>query len=511
MSEAALMTTVSTMVKEELPVLFLEYLQKVDPYYVGISRSSIGVNRSKVGRGWKVMHRFRTSISGQYEPANPDANTAADATNKSVMAYGSLQSFPKPLNTPHKGSMVRTIDLNCHVGNFGLPTHVLQLAAMSPIAAEDIADDLRGLAEIRARGEAISFYTGNKFLGVVSEESTAAATTGHTIYTAVTLKPDSSRISWFTEGMLVNIYDDEDATTLINFTSSAGDLPLVVDAVDLVNGTITIKSLLDNTTLDHASNGLADAGIANGQYIFPHTTAATTASAGYKWGHFGLDDWIKSSGQILEATMQGRLDTSAAAFSLATYPGFKSVIVTDNAGPLTETVLNNVIGAFVDAYGNTLDTLITTRRVIQKFLEQPTLGNSRMNYDRTSKPLSIASGWNTVTYEYEGRTLEVKISSYCQSGVLYGIKMGEGNITRYIPPRSIGIGGISGPGSRDDLGEEIQFINPYGGTNGIFSLTSDTSGRKQPMVEAPFEQYSQIAPKDVRGIKISGITESTEI
>ena len=513
---ASVMTTLDTMIREELPMLFMESLPDIDPVYEGIIRTSQSVERDKIGRGWKVKHRFRTSLSGQYEGRNIDANAAATSSAKQLFAYGTLAAFPKPENTPHRGSVVRTIGLNNHRGNFSLPTFVLKAGALSPIVARDIADDLSGLAELRAQMEAVSFYMNSTgYLGVVSALSFAAAAHGHTVNTAARFAPTSSRIRWWQPGMLVNLFSNAAAASMINEDGGTNTtvIPTVVDSVDYVNGTVVIKHLLDNGRLS-GDTGVAthyETAVADGNYVFPawglEQLATSVESTIYRIGHNGLESWIKSSGQIMDATMQGRNDSSAATWDLVDYPQFKSILSTIS-GPLTDTVLNENIGAFIEAYGSDLDTIITTRKVIQKYLEAPTLGNSRMNYDRTGKSLAMGGGWNKVTYEYEGRTFDIKISPYCQAQTMYIVKMGGGNIKRYVPPRASGIGGIGSPGSGMEMGEEIEFIAPYGGSSSIFMLTRDSSGNVEPMVEAPFEQYSQIAPIDVRSIKLSSLTES---
>jgi len=541
MAGAALINTLSTMIQEELPTIMHESLPRTDPIYLDVVRTSQDVNQKDIGRGWKVMHRFRTSLSGQYEPRNIGANLARDVATSGpvnqVMLYGTLASFPKPSETPHVGSVVRTISLNCHRGNFGLPTHILKAAALSDIAAKDIADDLKGLAEKRAHMEAISFYMNSTgYLGTIDYDddtlSSAAVTSGGSPigpaqYYSLLFTPGSSRIRWWKPGMLLDAFTSATMTARLNEDASDNTVvqPLLVDSVDYIAGTVRLVAL-NGGVVDDASHGVISGATAKNlensiyptsgsYYVFPLSADNVDGGSGtvYRVGHFGLESWMKSSGQLMDATMQGRLDSSAATWSLTTYPQFKSKVVSDLAGPLTEDVLNNLLGGFIDAYGqNTLDTLITTNKVLLKHLQQAQLGPNRFVYERDTRPLSITGGWDKVTYTYEGRTYKVRVSPYCQSGKLYVLKTGENNLKRYIPPRSAAIGGLKSGGTGMNMGNEIEFLNPIvSGDGNIFSITRDSDGRTEPQVEAPFEQHSQIAPIDVRGINVAGITEVTSL
>lgn len=504
----SIIDSLSTMIAEELPAVMIESLPETDPIYKSVFRTSQEVKSSEIGRNWEVKHRFRTSMSGQILGDNIERDSIASGGYKGVLRYGTLSSFPKPEYTPHVGSAVRTIQLTCSRGNFSLPTHVLKAEALNSTVIKDVADDLRALGEHRAQLEAVSFYMNSSGYictfddGTFFNEGVADDT--------LRITPDSSRIRWFKGGQMVDIGDDASFTNLLNYTTAAGDTPLVVDRVDYLSNYVYLKSL-DTTNVDLNAGLHGSTNLASGTYyVFPaQYLPDTSPGAVYRAGHFGLDNWIAASGQPMSATMQERHATSAAAFSYANFPQFKSVLTTVSA-PLTDTVLDENIGKFIDAYGNSLDTIITTRKVTQKYLQQSTLGINRFNYERTGRALDVKGGWVSVSYEYEGQVFEWVISPYCQTGCLYVIKTREGNLKRYVPPRAAGVGGIGSPGTGPSMGMdgEIEFIAPMGGSNSIFKIAHDTNGRTTPMVEAPFEQYSQLIPVDIRGIKLSSLTES---
>jgi len=511
MAASDILDSLSNQIREELPSLMLESLPAVDPVYTSVVRTSQQVVRDEIGRGWKVMHRFRTSLSGMYEPMATTGGTPYTNTNQSI-SYNTTLGFPDAKKTPHMGNIIREITLNAHRGNFGVPLFLLKAESLQSVAFNDLVDDLKGLAELRAQMEALSFYMPSaKYIALLESSGATAVET-----TKIRVSVSSTRIRWFKEGMMVDIYDDASGTTLINQTT-AGAIVVLVDAVDRLNGTITLAnpSGVDlNTGGGGSTSVLAGSAVgAADQYIFPRN--AIDGSTIYRIGHYGLDDWIKSSGTLFgDAVVWNKTSgTTTAAFDLATYPQFKSLVTAyGSSTPLTELILTQKLGAFLDAYDGSVDTIITTRGVVQKYLEQAYLGasnGSRMNFDRTGKATDLVGGWTKASYEYEGQTYELKMSPYCQTGTLYGIKMGDGNIKRFVPPGAQGVGGIGSPGTGMGMDGEIEFIAPMGGSGSIFRLISDTStGGATNQVEAPFQQYSQVAPVDVRGLKLSNLTES---
>jgi len=514
-----LMATLDPMIREELPTIAMESLPEIDPIYTKTIRTSQNVETDKIGRSWKVNHRFRTSVAGLVNPVSIHGGTPLTETNQ-TMVYSALQSFPDPAQTPHMGTIMRSFPLACHHGNFGIPTYLLKPQSLNSCAYSDIADDMKTVGEYLAHLEAVSFYlngnSGYKYLGYIDTDDAnldwGMARDG-TTEVHVTFTPQSSRIRWWKEGMSVDIYNNAAGTTLINMVSSART-QMIVDKVDQVAGTVTITSvagvdIYNGGGLDGNYIGEAD------QYVFLQDSNSTAAGGGtvYKFGHYGVEDWILDSGTLFggDATAWNRNENDpTAAFSLANYPQFKSFVTSNLAGPLTDTVFIEKIGQYVEAYGNKIDTLITTQKVINKYLAQASLGASRLNWDRTGKALNVQGGFNKIGFEWDGKSFDLLISPFCASGTLYGLKTKEGNLRRYVPPRSMSVGGISAPGSGGnfDLDGEFEFIMAMKG-GGIFDMArAATTSRVIPMLEAPFQQFSQMAPIDVRGIKIAGITES---
>jgi len=122
-------------------------------------------------------------------------------------------------------------------------------------------------------------------------------------------------------------------------------------------------------------------------------------------------------------------------------------------------------------------------------------------FQRQGAALNMENGWTDIGYQYNGQKFKWLLSTYCSPGYLYGLKTGEGNLTRYIPPN------VSGMGTHDAFGGDVQFISKWAGSTGIFKPLHNDSGNTTEVLEAPFMTLHEIAPTDVQGIKLTGLTE----
>jgi hypothetical protein len=333
-----------------------------------------------------------------------------------------------------------------------------------------------------------------------------------TDYILITIDEQYGRIANFGKGQRIDIVATStdtlqdgtavDGTDVRNYTHTGQVyVHLIVVDVDYLGKKITLRPVNSSTGAlpNYGSGSSGDvfqagqAGAANDWLVMSRTTRYTTASRPqFSWG---LNDWVKSSGSILGGADQ------ASGLDLDLYSMFKSQVKAVNA-PLTDDIINGYIAGYLDAYpGESLDTIITTQGVQQKWLQQPGLYNNRQNYERTGKALSFRGGWSAISYEFGGRVFDWVVSPMCPSKTLYALKFGGNNIMRYGPPR---IGGVD-----VQMGPELEFLAPLGGLSGVFMISHSSTGAPQELLEAPFWYYNLIAPVDPRGIKLSGLTEAT--
>lgn len=515
-------TVLDNLVREELPNTINESLPDIAPVYKYIQSSSLGVKRNDIGRQWKVLTLFSTGIAGLMQSAAPVGPTFETNTYFSQSQFidsdatdGGLAPFPSAVNAPHTGSLKRELVLQLATGNFSLPVTWIQGDALSSSQIAQVARDVKAVGEMRALTEAQSFFMSSKnaLCQIDNWAGSSAAgdggsTGGDNGKAQFTVKSGTGRTQFFRIGMMIDImynnsgtpnWGTTGGTNHANDTSTGAPwgatyIPMVISDVDYISGTITIASVPDVDFATGSNGDIKGAVIADNDWI---VLANCGTVSGREMRTWGLEDWIKSSGQIMGGS------GGNAALDLDTYSQFKSKVAAINA-PLTDAVMNGYIGGFLDAYpGSTIDTLITTMGVTLKYLEQPSLNNNRMVYDRQGKTLNVAGGWSEVTYSFNGKNLRWIISPMCLGGTLYGTKFNNGNITRYIPPR---VGGSDGR-----VGGDIEFLAPLGGHTGIFKIAHDSSGNSQAILEAPFWQYCSVIPTDVRGVKLTGLTEATGI
>lgn len=494
--------------REELPAVIQESLPDIDPIYNWIQTTSLGVTRDRIGRDWEVEHLYDTGVAGLIQHADPRGPAMLDRAEyyqSQILdsSSGALAPFPTAVNSPHPTSLLRILSLHKSTGNFNIPLTWLQGEALAANQIRQVTRTIAGVGKLRAMTEAISFFMeSNNCLGQISDLTEDQGKTTAAAASKFKIKAGTGRVQFFRVGMMVDILVDSagtpqfgtatDGSDRRNYVTTYGYTPLIVSDVDYINGWITISSI-NNT--DISSNGNYLAGVANDDWV----VLRDNVTASREMRTWGLNDWIKSSGQILggSASVGNRLNPG---LDLDTQSQFKSLVQAVD-GPLTDEIMNKYIGTFMEAYlGASLDTLITTMGVQLEYIKQPSLYNNRMFFDRTGKALDYVGGWDIVGYSFGGKKFRWVVSGMCINGYLYGLKLNGGNVKRYVPPA------IGGTDAR--IGSEVEFVAPLGGQNSIFMLARNSSGQVMDMLEAPFMEYVLIAPIDVRSVKLTGLSEA---
>ena len=525
---AQAIAALDNLVREELPMMIDEAGPLIAPVFDKIKRTAFGVkSQTGLGRGYKVLHLYETGVAGLIEsgdPLGPEMSTIV-GTQARLLAQGDasagLTIFPTAAESPHMGDIKRELVLHKVVGNFSIPAAWKQADLLNAAQIKKVARDMKAVAKLKAIYEASSFFSHSvtnsaafqtQVLGKVSVIAESSVT-AEADYITITIDEAYGRISNFRQGMRIDIVKDvsgvlqngtagstplTDATEVRNYTDSTTKYVfLIISSVDYLGKKITLAPINSDTgalpdfTAGYGSSTVP--GVAGDWLVMSKTSRYNSASRPqFSWG---LNDWIKASGVILGGA------ASAAALDLAAYPQFKSQVKAVN-GPLTDDVINGYVGGYLDAYpGETLDTVITTQGVQLKWLQQPGLYNNRQNYERTGKALSFKGGWSQIAYEFGGRSYEWIMSPMCLSNNLYALKFSGDNIQRFSPPR---LGGMEA-----SMGQEIEFLAPLGGHSGVFMVAHAASGAPQELLEAPFWYYCLIAPKDPRGIRLTGLNEAT--
>jgi hypothetical protein len=518
-------------VQEELPRLFVDLEPTIAPVWDRVKRTSMGVkSQDGLGKGYQVIHIYETGTAGLFESGDPlgPGMTDIEGNQAQMLALGTaatnLDIFPSATEVPHTGEVKRTLALHRVVGNYAFPAEWKQLDVLNANQLKKVRRDLKAVAKNKLQYEATSFFSyevaahGGASGQVCQVLGRIASIGEHSKWEdniLITLDEQYGRIANFVKGQSIDIvadytgYDQIEVGTAVtgadvrNYTHTDQDyVRLIVVDVDYLGKKITLKPI--NTVsgampnYGHGTSGdvfqASYPAAANDWLVYAKTSRYTGGSRPqYSWG---INNWVKASGTILGGAAE------ASGLDIDLYSMFKSQVKAVN-GPLTDDVINGYIAGYLDAYpGETLDTIITTQGVQQKWLQQPGLYNNRQNYDRTGKAVSFTGGWSKISYEFGGRVFEWIVSPMCLSKTLYGMKFGGNNILRYGPPR---IGGTDA-----SMGPELEFLATLGEGKSVFMVARDSSSaRPTTLIEAPFWYYNLMAPRDPRGLKLTDLTEAT--
>uniref|UniRef100_A0A6M3KQ22 Putative structural protein n=1 Tax=viral metagenome TaxID=1070528 RepID=A0A6M3KQ22_9ZZZZ len=511
------------LVREELPRMLVEIEPEIAPMMDKIIRTSFGVKSQEgLGKGYQVIHIYETGTAGLFESGDPlgPAMTSISGNQAQLLAEGSaadgLAIFPSATEVPHSGEIKRVLTLHKVVGNYSIPAAWKQLDMLNAMQLKKVARDLKAVAKQKALYVATSLMSysvtnssnfTNQVLGRISaiEENQD----GWTDYIDITIDEEYGRIANFRPGQRLDLVADSDGVLQCGAVAgsdirnmeygTSNYVHLIVVDVDYLGKRITLRPVdsvdggLPNYGASQSGDVFATAAAENDWIVYAKTTRYTTASRPqHSWG---FNDWMKAEGTILGGANE------ASGLDLDNYRLFKSQVKAVN-GPLTDDVINGYIAGYLDAYpGETLDTIITTQGVQQKWLQQPGLYNNRQNYERTGKALRFRGGWSEISYEFGGRVFDWIMSPMCLSKRLYAMKFGGDNIKRYGPPR---IGGVNAT-----MGPELEFLATTTGNPGVFMVSYSDGGAPQDLLEAPFWYYELICPVDPRGVLLTGLNEAT--
>jgi hypothetical protein len=520
--------SLSNYLREELPRVMHESLPECAPFFKDIVSTSVGVSSdsSNIGRLWRVTHLYSAGLAGLIKYADPTGpatvtQTGGLGTQVQLLDFTADSSiYPTAREAAHAGSLKRVLSLHMTTGNFSVPVTWMQADALSAAQIKQVTRDIKAVGDLKASVEATGFHSipitaasgyEVKVMGSVSSVSDASNVV------TVTIDEAYGTIHNFRNGMAIDFVKGDgtdggvlqdgvatDRTDRVNYDTGG-----VYQNVFITNVNYLARSFdcvgIDNTAgsigaydTTHGWTAAGSAPVAQYDYIV-QKDCSTYVAATRPMPTWGIEDWMKSSGTIMGGA------SNAEALDVDLYSQFRS-LVQAVSGPLTDDVLNKYVGNYLDAYpGLSLDTIITTNGVTQKYLQQFGLYNNRKFYDSQGKSLNAKGGWSEVAYEFNGRMLRWIVDPMCAAGRLYCAKFQGGNIKRYQPPTISQSGPLGGVGAGTD--GEVQFLAPVGGHTGVFMLARTSGGAVMDVLEAPFHQYNLIAPIDPRGVKLTGLTE----
>ncbi len=437
--------------------------------------------------GFTVIHTFATGVAGAFRnlAAGGDNDIDPDITGQSIM-YSPSVTFPSATDATAPGYVQKTITLIEGLGVFALPLHLIMAEQLDATIAKPVSLTIKGTAKNVAQSEANNFYaTDGTNIALCTLVKDADSTSNPSVtYTTGNSTDDTMNIAFgtvadvigrvgrFYPGMTCDIFKSD-------FTAKRVTGSLICTNVDYVDRVAMLTSL---TGVNLKTLGSFEAN----DVVILWDSANDTDNVAF--GPSGIDKWT--------------VNDNASIFGIdqTKHSQFNSVVSAVN-NVLDQAVLDTNVGAFFDAYSDMcdLDSFITTAGVINNYIANT---DGLWRYERhNTGALKLKEGWTSFDYTYQGRDFELLQSRYVSNGILYGCKLADQNLKRYVPPR------IPSAGKRSEFAPEIQWLGPIVGSNSIFLPARNSSAKLTRFVEAPFFCQREVCPEQLQGIKLTGLTE----
>lgn len=487
------MDFVQDQLKEELVPGLRESLPQIDPVMGRLCLDSKNVTREGIGRDWKVIHTFDNTGSTGLAYTTPvnggDILANGDPGTNGYSIFGDSQAtvWPTADQMPANSFLRRTLTLKKNLTSCQIPL-TLTLTDQLPGVGSMVNSILKGFI----RG--INYLKLNAFWKLHTDNRIAVATIGGTTIptTGTVFTLTSGRIANLTNGMPVYVRRAAAASTAKAEESDAQ--PMFIDSIDFRARTFKVKCHPSATAIGTAVAFTLNESCNIYRYRTNYQSAPNPATAATAPGMSGLEDWLVD-------------DASSTVYGIdfSIYKQFRSWITSTYAGALDSTALNREFGGFQEAYGSdAVDTIVTTDGVWLGFVDNIESTQQLLRYEAMGKATDLVAGTShKLKYLFNGKELEVIQTKHAPKGVVYGLKLGGGNIKHYTPPP------LPKKGSMAGMSQEVEFIGKaIGYPTDVVPLFKSGVTATTDMTSMPAQFYCEIVPDQLQGIKMSTFTEN---
>lgn len=292
----------------------------------------------------------------------------------------------------------------------------------------------------------------------------------------------------YARGMQVDIHKSATPGTASADPSSTVKISRVtVMAVDDSRNLVTLLVKdQSNSTVPSAMDTAAELRSA---YIF--------APGGYGNSWTGVESWLKDSGTLW----------NSSGLNLDAWPEFKSYVKT-SIGTLTLQKLLNYMARYsrqMARTGHMIDTFITSPEVLNDFFANY---QAAMVWDRGGGAFTVNDGFDGgVTLNLGGKMVTFETSKFIALGKAYGLKRGDGNLVRYVPPRPAGVQS-SAEGVPPFPFQEIEIVSGlfFPGGGGWAPKIGSSRGMHKNTMYVTAESRTNTLPRNPSGMRLEGIT-----
>jgi len=501
MAVNSLLGALDKILEEDLSEGVRDSLPALDSLWKDLFTNSMGVTRDGIGRTFQVIHTFLEGLSGAIKwVTNAGPNMLMDQANTvRTDRFNATTSFPGMIEHATPGHFQKKVTLAKAMGNVIVPHDWIRLGQLDAAISSAATEVIRGAAKNIALAEINAWYAYDSSgqIGTVSEAPTFS--NNHATNDRAVFAIKSGSIRNFQPGMMVAFHATASG-------ASRTTNPVLVDSVRYVPdetndsggyGEVTIQGLTAVGTAISSAENLSTAGIASGDLIVRWESLDTTNAQTF--GPFGPEYWLTDTGTVFN-------------INLATYTQLQSV-VKNVGGVLTEQIMNRYFGRFFQAYGmqDMPETIITSMGVTNAHVEN---SDGLGRFDRTGRPFVVADGFEmgAIPFTFNGMNMKWHVTAFMPSdsditatsqtgGRLWGLKLRDQNIVRYVPPA------LPQAKNEEPFPSEVEFVYPL--IDGVFKPLHDSStAATTNFQEAPFYRHVAYAPKVMQGIKLTGLTES---
>ena len=486
-------------------------LPELDPIWVGTLNTSIGVGPADlIGRDMLVKKVYMGSFTGVLEQAQPRGNFPlygddTDTLGAKIFQQNLAQTWPDATGGPNPLPYRLAIPMKAMLSNLLMTLGELTMEALPATIGEVLVPKLQGHA--RNMAHTVSTYM---YLNQVNDYRLCTITNiGAIAANAFSFEPNNEAVDRFAVGQRVDIF--EGTAGIVRKNADNGNAvrnECMVSAVDELTNTVTLVSDISPTDWENSDND-DDSPLNGDTVVFANSADGLT---GDYTGIAGIRSYLKTGtgladnfilGDEFESAADGRLDVTV-------HPEHKSFLKAVN-DVLTESRLIRYVKRFNHSkrrYGFSIDTLLAPDGVWQAYWEQKI---GREIIDRTGRIASITDegledGFAVVV---EGQRLAGFTTNYIESGTLYGLKRGDNNWKRYMPPsrKMRKVDGVP------DFAP-FEFVAPALTNSGAVQLpVYDTSGNTTLVTEGaqlPGWLRMQLIPDQFAGLILTGLTESKD-
>lgn len=494
--------------------------ENASPFWSAVALAGQGeVDINKISENYEVIKTFAETAGGVIRPDhNRDALVGGNTPIRGLNLYGNQANNPWP--NPLAGTGGRVYPLGIPIKS--LLTNIDTSFGEALIGAAPFSVDPDGPIMRKLNGHAAmignqlcSYWfsegaDGGYELDTVASTSEVAlddldGTDVDVTGLWITLTNQNTHRFYIGQQLDIALNPNQSGDVQRNDVSGVGVLTAYVDDVDHFNARIRVVFVLVGangalTFGDPGSGG--NISISQGDSLL---SAGSDNGSGTYSGMQGLNDWIKTTGNLL-----GSGAVAGKELNVDSHSRFRSLEKAIN-GNLTRSLLTRYLSIFDKgcmSSGHRLDTMFIDEGVILNYVDQVE-GREQLMTTPGNATLTLAGeGFDgRMEFVHAGQRYNIIKDYWVRAGELVGAKLGGGNWKRVVPPDITGF--TNDPSTPNQIpfrfvGSLTHGSNKIPLDNVAGTFTSFTGSAQMPGIIR-----QALYPEDPRMLKLTGLTRTS--